>query len=97
MERNFHAKGIIFGLIVGAFVIYIAYHITPSNNTYNKGKLLKIGMSKNDVLDLVGKPESVDVSTFSNTTHEYWHYKGGKSRDPYVYFINEKVQSWNDM
>ena len=96
MERNFHAKSIIFGIFVGAFVIWVVFLITPSHSL-NKARLLKIGMSKNDVVNLIGTPKRIEVSMDTDIQYEYWHYQGKISRDPYVCFVNDKVQSWHDM
>ena len=80
----------------GRLGILERFLITPSHSL-NKARLLKIGMSKNDVVNLIGTPKRIEVSIDTEIQYEYWHYQGKISRDPYVCFINDKVQSWHDM
>jgi len=66
-------------------------------------KELAIGMSKNMVLDMKGKPNHKTQSVSQNATREEWFYGAYKNRLNKVSFkfrvvlVNEKVTGWNDI
>ena len=66
-------------------------------------KELAIGMSKNMVLDMKGKPNHKTQSVSQNATREEWFYGAYTNRLNKVSFkfrvvlVNEKVTGWNDI
>lgn len=66
---------------------------TQSTKSLPKGRLLKIGMSKIEVLNLLGEPDSTGARTLSGEKKfEMWFY--GASHE-YVIFINDYVDGWS--
>lgn len=58
-----------------------------------KGKMLIIGMSKSDVLNLLGEPDGVDISTLrSGRILEIWYYKNYHGN---ISIVNDYVHSWS--
>ena len=54
------------------------------SETKNRGEIL-LGMSKNDVMSIKGRPKKINADTYSSGTHEQWVYG---DFGPYLYFEN---------
>lgn len=53
----------------------------------------KIGMTKDEVIASIGKPETINTTVLGDSTHEQWVYNYGYSSTLY-YFDNDKLTSY---
>ena len=55
---------------------------------------VKLGMTKNQVLASWGKPQEINRTVFKEYQREQWVYQRGYQKGRYIYFVNDKVDSW---
>lgn len=56
---------------------------------------LRMGMSKEQCIDAIGKPIDVQKTTNVTGVHEHWFY-AKSSKYKYVYFLNDKITSFQE-
>jgi hypothetical protein len=67
----------------------------PAQSPVSKGRLLKIGMSKSEVSNLLGEPDSVSAWTLSSGgRREMWFYRVSYG---HITFENDYVDGWSNM
>lgn len=84
-------------LLTGMFAVGLAGCGTPSSRIKN----LRLGMTPEEVLDVVGKPTTIRAAKVyeNGETQMVWEYLSGFSlrpKDYWVYFENDRVVQWGE-
>ena len=58
--------------------------------------IIKIGMTKDQVLASWGKPDDINKTVTQYNTHEQWVYNSGSYYSRYLYFDGDQLTSWQE-
>ena len=71
-------------------IIVLSALLTMTCATFPVGKL-NVGMTETTIIQMVGRPDNVNVTVVGNRRHEQWVYR---ATEVYLYFENGYLKSW---